>query len=252
MKSWPRCAARCRYEDPVLQWFAHASFERQRGYLPGPLDDFTGLRRSYRGPAPAAGAWELLPLDRKFAATEAPGFPHKFTFDKLAYRSSWDDGGHYLLFEGVGNEKISHSHNNVNGIVRLNHLGRHLLVSNGYGRTVANPTSFGGRVRGPEDHNNLVLRRGAEIVRDLPVCSAMLQRGQSGELAYVTGALLGYSGVDWFRTIVILSGRFVLTMDRIRIGTPTADGGHIEWNCPGEVSRSAAGFRVAQQGVYFD
>jgi hypothetical protein len=130
-------------------------------------------------------------------------------------------------------------------------------VSNGYGkrvyeRNVTSAKAFSGRVRGPEDHNNLVLRRGGEIVRELPVCSALLQQGQSGELAYATGALLGYGGLDWFRTLVVLSGRFVLSLDRIRAGPEWRDSGHVEWNCPGEVDRRANGFRVSQEGVYFD
>lgn len=44
----------------------------------------------------------------------------------------------------------------------------------------------------------------------------------------------------------------MLTLDRIRVTGSGLDGGHIEWNCPGEVAEQTDGFRVAQQGVYFD
>jgi hypothetical protein len=63
-----------------------------------------------------------------------PGFPERYEFDKLVFRTGWSDDDHYILLEGVGNQKISHSHNELNGITRLNHLGGHWIVSNGYGR----------------------------------------------------------------------------------------------------------------------
>ena len=244
-----------RYEDPTLQWFAQACFDRQHGYLPSASDCFTDVRRTQSGPAPEAGAWELLPLDPKFKAFYAPDFPQEYAFDKLAFRTGWGDDDHYLLFEGIGNRKLSHSHNDANGIVRVNQLGRHWVVSNGYGRLagVDNVSkSFSTRVQGPDDHNTLVLRRDGEVVKDVPFSNALLQRGQAGDLAYATGALLGYSGLDWFRTLLILSDRFTLVVDRIAVADSGLDSGHIEWNCPGEVTAREGGFRVAQQGVFMD
>jgi hypothetical protein len=241
-------------DDPTLQWFSQACFARQPGYLPAPLDCFTDVRRPYAGPGPQTGVWEALPLDPKFIAHFCPGFPQEYAFDKLAFRTGWGEEDHYLLFEGVGNEKVSHSHNELNGIVRLNHLGRHWVVSNGYGRRagVTNVNvSFNTRIRGPEDHNMLVLRREG-IVRDLPVCCALLRRGQSGELAYATGALIGYGGTDWFRTLLIAAGRFVLALDCVRVFAPGLEAGHVEWNCLGKATACEGGFRLDQKGVFMD
>ncbi|MBI2950554.1 hypothetical protein HYY27_00595, partial [bacterium] len=171
------------------------------------------------------------------------------------FRTGWGEEDHYLLFEGVGNQKVSHSHNELNGIVRLNHLGRHWVVSNGNGRRagVTNVNvSFNTRIRGPEDHNMLVLRRDGETVRDLPVCCALLQRGQSGLLAYATGALIGYGGTDWFRTLLVVAGRFVLVLDRVRVRAPGLEAGHVEWNCLGRATAREGGFRLDQKGVFMD
>ena len=242
-------------DDPTLQWFSQACFARQPAYLPAPLDCFTDVRRPYAGPGPQTGVWETLPLDPKFIAHFCPGFPREYAFDKLAFRTGWEEEDHYLLFEGVGNQKVSHSHNELNGIVRLNHLGRHWVVSNGYGRRagVTNVNvSFNTRIRGPEDHNTLVLRRDGEIVRDLPVCCALLQRGQSGALAYATGALIGYGGTDWFRTLLIVAGRFVLVLDRVRVCAPRPEAGHVEWNCLGRATAREGGFRLDQKGAFMD
>ena len=247
--------------DPTLQWYSHEAFARNRHYLLPRVAGMPGLRRgdpgatAQTGAAPSSNAWELVPLDAEFAKTYCPEFPQAYAFDKLAFRTGWTDDDQYVLLEGVGNQAISHGHNEVNGIVRLNHLGRHWVVSNGYGRRagVTNVRdSFNTRVRGPEDHNMLVLRRGGEIVRGLPVCSALLQRGQTGDIAFATGALLGYDGTDWLRTLIIVAGRFVLVIDRVNVVQPGLENAHVEWSCLGNATPMDGGFRLDQQGVFMD
>ncbi len=147
-------------DEPILRWYAHQAFERQHHYFQLPM----GIRHADAGTSPKAQAWELLPLDPKFMDLFCPGFPPEYAFDKLVFRTGWGDTDHFVMMEGVGNEAgdVSHSHNELNGITRLNHLGRHWVVSNGYGRRVGLSNvsqSFNTRVRGPEDHNMLVLRR---------------------------------------------------------------------------------------------
>ena len=242
-------------EEPTLQWFANEAFTREPQFLPSPTSGITGIRREALGTGPEVGTWETVPLDGHFIEDFAPGFPQDYAFDKLAFRTGWSDDDQYLLLEGVGNREISHSHLENNGIVRLNHLGRHWVVSNGYGRRVDLKNvaqSFSTRIRGPEDHNVLVLRRGGEVVDELPLCNALLQKGQSGDLAYATGALLGYGGTDWFRTLLILADRFVLVVDRVHVTEDGLEAGHVEWNCLGEVTVGQGGIRLAQQGVFMD
>ena len=98
----------------------------------------------------------------------------------------------------------------------------------------------------------LVLQREGEIVRDLPFCSALVQRGEEGDLAYATGTLLNYGGTDWFRTFILAADRFVLVVDRIHIVQPGLEAAHIEWNGLGTTSRMSNGFRLDQQGVFMD
>jgi hypothetical protein len=243
-------------EDPTLVWYVTEMFRREHHYTRSPSQGIPGIRAACgETDSPKTGVWEQAPLDPRFREEYCGGFPEAHAFDKLAFRSGWADDDHYLLFEGVGNGKISHSHNDVNGIVRLNHLDRHWVVSNGYGRRagVTNiNTSFNTRVRGPEDHNMLVLLKDGAIVDDLPPCSGLLQKGQVGDLAYATGVVAGYGGVDWFRTLLVMAGRFVLVIDRVHVGRPGLEAAHIEWNCPGSATRGEAGFRLDQQGVYMD
>ena len=243
------------HDDATLQWYAHEAFQREPDYLPSPIRGIPGLRRSAPGQHPQSRVWELAPLDPEFLDLFGATFPHAYTFDKLAFRTGWGDDDHYLLLEGIGNEDVSHAHNEVNGIVRLNHLGRHWVVSNGYGRLAGLTNvskSFSTRVRGPEDHNMLVLQRSGQTVRTLPICSALLQRGQRGDLAYATGALLGYGGTNWFRTLLILADQFVLVIDRVQVTEPRLETAHVEWNCLGQATERESGWRLDQQGVFMD
>ena len=202
----------CGQPDPVLDWFGEQVFKGAPWHMPDAANGgIPAIRRGYSGGHPASsGDWEFLPLDPQFMEDFAGDFPPAYAFDKMAFRTGWEDDDHYLLLEGVGNKDISHAHLELNGIVRLNHLGRHWLVSNGYGKhvDVSNASkAFSSRVLGPEDHNMLVLKRDGEVVVDFPVCAAMLQRGRQRELLYSTGAVLDIGGVDWYRTLVVLAGR---------------------------------------------
>ena len=248
--------ASCQQEDPTLVWYVSEMFRREHHYLSSPIHGIPGIRSACgEADTPSTRVWEQAPLDPRFREAYCGGFPEAFAFDKLAFRTGWEDDDHYLLFEGVGNRSISHSHNDVNGIVRLNHLGRHWVVSNGYGRRagVTNiNTSFNTRVRGPEDHNMLVLKHEGQVSEDLPPCSGLLQKGQSGDLAYATGVLVDYAGTDWFRTLLVMAGRFVLVVDRVHVRQSGLEAGHIEWNCPGSAVSGEAGYRLDQQGVFMD
>jgi hypothetical protein len=240
-------------DDPTLKWYASESFAQQHHYLPSPIHGIPGIRTSPGGAIPDSGTWERMPLDKSFLSDFSPGFPDTYAFDKLAFRTGWGDQDHYLLFEGVGNKTISHSHNDLNGIVRLNHLGRHWIVSNGYGRLAGLTNvnkSFNTRVRGPEDHNVLVLKKENEILEDLPVCNALLQLTQSEDCALATGAVLGYAGANWYRTLLLLPDRFLLVLDRLHLVNPEFDSAHIEWNGLGSLQATPSGHLLEQQGHF--
>lgn len=251
----PRLAAG-HSDDPELQWFARNVFERSPEYILSPTLGLPPLRSERPGTPPAHGAWEKLPLDDAFWRDYVSAYPRKHVFDKLAFRSGWTDDDQYLLFEGVGNLSISHSHNEVNSIVRYNQAGRHWLVSNGYGKRVGvsnAAVAFSTRVRGPDDHNMLVLRDpGGKTLTDLPVCSVLLALGDAGPVHHLTAALLNYGGVDWYRTIVLIEDRLLLVIDRIVPGPGVTPKGHIEWNALGDLQCVDRGWQLDQQGVIMD
>jgi hypothetical protein len=237
----------------VVRWYAAEGFARRPEFVPNSFIDCPGLRPRGGAKAPETGDWERMPLDPLFIEEVAPGLPREFAFDKLAFRTGWGDEDQYLLLEGVtGN--VSHAHRDTLGLVRYNHLGRHWLVSNGYGRPIGVTNAskaFSARQLGPEDHNTLVLRRADGPVRDMP-CGALLQCGRNGAMLYATAALAGYGGADWLRTLVLRAGGYLLVVDRVRVREPGLTGLHVEWNLPGRAEARDGGWRVEQKGVFLD
>lgn len=240
-------------QDGSIRWFAGEGFRRKPDYIGRSFHDFPGVRMQPSATPPPAGDWEHLTVDPEFLDTIAPALPSALAFDKLAFRTGWDTDDHYLLLEGIGGN-VSHAHHDTNGLVRLNHLGRHWIVSNGYGKRpgITNASqAFSSRELGPADHNMLVLQRDDAIVRDLPM-AALLQRGRQAGLLYATSLLPAYGGVNWLRTLVILAGRYVLVLDRIQVIKDGLQAAHVEWNGLGAVTPSRDGFRLAQDGVFMD
>ena len=222
-------------DDDAVCWFAAEGCRRTPRAIPGALFSFPGIRMPGAGSEPGCGSWEVEPLDTEFLADYAPQCRANLAFDKLAFRTGWGDRDHYLLLEGVGGQRVSHSHNEVNGIVRLNHRERMWVVSNGYGRRAGLTNvsdSFSTRVRGPEDHNMLVLTRG-DFVRDLPCAAELLEHGQQRDVAWATSALWDYGGVHWLRSLVLLADIFLLVVDRVRVVDDGLQAAHVEWHCLG-------------------
>ncbi|MFA5864080.1 MAG: hypothetical protein WC975_05265 [Phycisphaerae bacterium] len=245
----------CASKDPHLQWFSRNSFRQSHPYLTPVFFALTGLRRSEPGTMPPCGTWETAQMDPQALRQYAPGFARRYAFDKMAYRTGWNPQDQYLIFNGFGNLSISHSHNELNGIVRLNHLGRHWLVSNGYGKKpgISNASkSYYGRELGPEDHNMLVLKQGGEVVKDLPPACALLTAGSKKSHAWLTSALCGYAGTNWYRTLVVLTNAWLLVIDRVQVMEPNELTGHLEWNFLGKLQAVPMGWRVSQKGVFMD
>lgn len=239
-------------DEATVRWFAAEGGVRAPRSLPGALYSFPGIHLPASGAEPAAGGWELAPVEGEFLSEYAPHAVPERAFDKLAFRTGWGEADQYVLLEGVGGQHVSHGHNEVNGIVRLNHRGRMWVVSNGYGRRAGLTNvneSFNTRIRGPEDHNMLVLTREGDPVCQVPAAAELLDRGQQAELAWATSALWDYGGTHWTRSLVVLADVFLLVIDRVRANDDGLQAAHIEWNCLGRAAPIEGGYRLDQQGA---
>ena len=242
-------------DEATVRWFAAEGGARAPRSLPGALYSLPGIRLPAAGAAPAAGAWELAPVDGAFLSEYAPQVAPERAFDKLAFRTGWGEADQYVLLEGVGGQSVSHGHNEVNGIVRLNHRERMWVVSNGYGRRAGLTNvneSFNTRVRGPEDHNMLVLTRDGDLVRNLPAAAELLDHGQQDNLAWSTSALWDYGGTHWWRSLVVLADVFLLVIDRVSVNDEGLEAAHVEWNCLGVAAAIEGGYRLDQEGAAMD
>lgn len=240
-------------QDGVVRWFAGEAFRRRPSDLSSALYEFPGLNLGACPPPPVSPDWERAPVDLTFLKDVAPALPPEAAFDKLAFRTGWGEDDQYLLLEGI-TSGVSHAHNETNGIVRYNHRGRHWLVSNGYGKRIGltnASTAYSSRELGPVDHNMLVLRREGKIVTDLPM-ALLLQSGRQGRLLYATSALKNYGGVNWFRTLFLLAGEYLLVLDRVQVVEPGLESAHVEWNALGRTDPRDQGVCLDQKGVFLD
>lgn len=214
---------------------------------------FTGLLqgehgRKFSGPT----GWQLMHLDTAFAQRNAVTGPPEEWFDKLSWRSGWNPESSYLALEGIGNQKISHAHNEASGILRMNLGGRIWLVSNGYGKRagiVSAGKAFSTRQRGPEELNMLVARDADSGTALLPPVNALLRDHGATPLPYAASEVKNYGGLDWQRYVFILPDAGFIVCDRVIRGQADRNPYELQWNILGTLTPTASGAEVKQDGI---
>lgn len=240
--------------SPDLVWFAREMSRQNPRYLLESVYMLTGLRSAASGRKPRCAIWEKAPLEDSHLIKNVAPRLRSVAFDRLAWRTGWAAGDQYLLVDGfgIGHDRITHAHQSANGILRYNHLGRHWLISNGYGRRMGDKNvarSFREREAGPQDHNMLVLMQDGAPAKNISP-AALMALGCHGRIAWAALMVPEYAGVNWRRFIVLFSGHWMLVIDCVQSEMSTPLAGHIEWNCLGRAVKTANGWRLAQNGVY--
>lgn len=219
--------------------------------FPSPIKGFPGITVgnsgcSLNGPV----GWMRLPLDplleRNYPLTGDP----ELRFDKLAWRGAWAPEAAYLALEGFGNRTVSHSHNEVNGIIRLNLAGRIWLVSNGYGRLpgiVDAAKAYRTRQVGPEDHNMLIVRNLAGDVI-IPPVNAVLYDLAAGPLPFAVSEISNYGGLQWRRHLFLLPDTGLLVIDHVESHHTEPVSVELQWNILGRKEDAVRGIRFEQSG----
>lgn len=212
-------AATQLYNDPRLAWlvgFVKAQIDDRQ--IPLEFSPF-GQVSTRPGSPPTFGVWERVPLERHIVRRSKSRLPQRFVADKIAFRTGWNPDDQYLLFEPYSCD--SHCHFDMNAILRYNHKGRIWLIDNAYGKRCGVTNSieaFGGRQRGPQDHNTVIFRDrdGNAIIP--PPCCALVTEKKAGPVLLLQSALCGISGSHWLRTLVIRSDEYLLILDQITAG----------------------------------
>jgi hypothetical protein len=222
--------------------------------LPTAIQSFCPLQRASSGKLdPAMSGWTVIPLEPKLQKQYPLAGAAEQWFDKLAWRSGWQESSSYLAIEGVGNKTVSHSHNATNSIIRANFGGRAWLVGNGYGKRVGVKSAseaFRTRELGPVDHNMLIVRDEQETPIVPPVNVLLIDHGTS-PLPYSVTEASGYGGCKWRRHTFVLAEVGVVFIDSLATETAKAlpDEYSVEWNVLGEVNPSTLGATIEQSGV---
>lgn len=225
--------------------------------FPSAHRSFPGMNLEKHG-VPFAGiaGWSKVEMDPVFSTRQELKGPLERMFDKLTWRSGWRRDAAYLALEGVGNETISHAHNEANGILRFNCGGRIWLTSNGYGKKSGSldaSRAFSTRERGPSDHNMLVVRESETGKAVIPPANALLLgEPLSAPLPVMVSELRNYGGVCWRRHCLLLKDFGLAVVDRI--SAECSEGGalpefHLEWNLLGDFSPQQDGLRLTQNGM---
>jgi len=208
--------------------------------VPNAVRNFSGLHRSGQAQDFAGGSgWEVIPLDPTFGPNLHLAGAAGLRFDKLAWRSGWAPSSDYLAIEGIGNETVSHAHNEANGILRMNFGGRIWAVSNGYGKRagIADAAkAFSTRQKGPEELNMLIVRNPETGKAAVPPVNALLVDHGTSPLPFSLTSVAGYAGVDWLRLVLALPGAGFVVLDRVLLSATECPPTHFElqWNLLGE------------------
>ncbi len=217
---------------------------------------FTGLVMSDATNPPAvSGDWDTMPIDPLFAREFNFKGPAEQMFDKVCLRTGWQPDAFYLAMEGVGSGNgISHSHHEVNAVVRANFGGRMWLVSNGYGKQIGlnlAAKAFSSRQIGPVDHNMLLLKNDNADAPVLPPVNALLIDHHKGSVPFVVTEVHDYAGCMWRRHVFVLQASGVVIVDHLvaNPGERLPDQVWLEWNVLGDVIAAEDGAIVEQKGV---
>ncbi|MBN1673245.1 MAG: heparinase II/III family protein [Kiritimatiellae bacterium] len=232
--------------DTTVAWVARHVGKRHPPAVPSV---HAGRHCPMPGKRPAVNRWERLALDDHIRRAFAPRLPREYVADKIGFRTGWQDSAQCFFFSPYSCD--SHSHYDMNSILRYNHLGRVWLVDNGYGRPsgITNVArSFSERQRGPQDHNTVIFwKTNREPAVPPPFC-AILTLTRRKDLYLLQSALCGIDGADWLRTVLLRRGSFLLVVDQI-----TAGAGHAAVECQlnalGEDELEGRIWRLEQQGV---
>jgi len=160
--------------------------------------------------------------------------PPNKAFDKLAFRSGFDERDQYLLLDGIS--VLSHGHEDGNSILRFTDNGRLFLTEGHYVETT------------PRRHNTLLVARNGESWSPPPLTSLEAKASLDGT-CMVRTLSSSYNGVNWQRSILWSKERAFVFIDRL---TALEEGDYdfeLLWRSLGDARLSPEGvFTVDQMG----
>ncbi|MBI4024370.1 MAG: hypothetical protein HY360_05275 [Verrucomicrobia bacterium] len=250
----PLAVAAWHYREPKYQWayqFLQRGVENERSFdfeKPHPLIHWEAFDGAYRcdlsaePPSDALGLRAALldqPAYDDLCARHnlsAPKVPREQAFDKISFRRDFDPQSEYLLLGGAGG--FSHSHEDVNAILRLTWRDRIWLADLGYPRRLACY------------HNSVVIVRNGES-HSKPVLAALRAHEDHGDTATAETEVPDDNGMRWRRNITWKKGRWFLVVDELEAVEPGDYRVTCYWRVLGEVALRERRLQVTQNGETF-
>ena len=179
-----------------------------------------------------------FPLERGFFELfkEDSETPYERTFDKIAFRTSFNPDKHYLLLDGTS--RGGHAHYDGNAILRITGKGRTFLDDGDYIKSL------------PKYHNSILVLKDGWSSKIPPFCE-LEHLADLNEVGFSQSSLKGYSGADWFRSVVWRKERYFLIIDELVAKERNDYSFHCIWRLVGDLEASREGVSVDQKGVKF-
>lgn len=188
-----------------------------------------------------------VPADELYFTTalrSAEGVELEDAFDKLTFRSGFEDSDEYLMIDGTGGG--SHSYEDANSIGEFSANERRWLcemdVFNG-------PTmAF---------HNAVTVARGGLGQTQVPQSAELADSAEGEGWAYTATRLPHYNGVDWTRHTLWMPGRYTFILDEMSAREPGDYSFVLGWRSLGSPALQPGVFEAEQDdarqgGVYID
>jgi muconolactone delta-isomerase len=202
------------------------------------LDAFMDVLRltPYRLDLLNAGDFLNSPLMDGYAVTgiRVPHVSSDLAFDKVVIRGLLPESV-YLLLQGFSGTSLSTI--DMNSIIRYGDLGKLWLVHN-------------------TGRRSLYFKNGVHVssgIDEIPAPAAceLLDHASFGDVAMVASRLPDYRGTDWTRHVFVLSTRFTLVLDHLRIDKPGRYMACCNWRTPGFASLEEATWKSVQDDAFF-
>ena len=171
-------------------------------------------RRLYGIPMPPAN----IPLDR--------------TFDKISLRTGFSAADQYLLLDGTGGG--NHSYEDANSIVEFSQYGKAFLVT----EDSLHWPNF-------RDHNVVTVTRNGSGATS-PSFAGLEHVYDFEKVGFLRTSLQNYNGIDWFRNILWVKGRYFAILDELVAREPGEYAFQCHWKMIGRPRLTEDAFAVSQ------
>lgn len=179
-----------------------------------------------------------VPLDRRWYDSEGggkSGVPLEKTFDKIAFRNSFDPKAGFLLIDGLSNG--GHRHMDGNSVLQWTENERVWIADADYIKSL------------PKYHNGVLILKDGQSAQ-IPDLVELESTSDTPTAATSVTTYRNYAGVDWRRNVVWLKDRIWIVADQMVAKEPGDYSFRGIWQTVGNVKLNGSAMDVEQGGQW--